>query len=878
LNLLLSGPPASGKSHAALEHFRSMAGSHLIVPTATMAEHLRHELARSGFRVRPSRVGTLAQLLDSWDVPKAASQPLLHSLISVALERLRPERFAAVSEFRGFHSAVSNLFEEAPPEALGDLQDVFRAVEADLAARGLALRNARLRAAAGVVRSGAAILPTQIVFDGFFTLSAAELDLVEALASQTSVIVTLPQTVRRLESAGFSVRRFPEPRRSPRRVMFSAATPEREAEELARRILEHISRGRRFRDIAIVLRSRDPYGPLIETTLARFGIAVRGYFTDPLASHPVVAYLAGLVNACLHGWDHATLAALLRMPVSGVGVTPDGDRFDFALREKLPGNGLELPHALALPVGLASIDKWWRESVAPVEWAERLKGLRRLLPMPVIGEQADLEQIHVWRSTGAALDAFDAALDSTAESFLGPETMPLVRFWEQVETTLALEPLRIEDRRRDVVHVMDVFEARQWELPVVFLCGLLEREFPQYQREDPLLDDATRRRFGLATSAQRQADERFLFELAVTRAREETVLSYSRFNEKGEETLPSFFLDGAKAVPCEIRTRPAPARLTAPSALRPIQDSKLLRQLARTHRRLSPTGIESFLQCPFQFFAGKTLRLKERPPAPRDRLNMRVKGSILHRALAEWIGAPLLGSEVFNRVFEEECARMRIPATYRSEAVRLVLLRHFEGFLDDSQMALGWHTETEKDFHFPLSPALTIRGRIDRLEIGPRDQALVIDYKYSPGSKIRSRVEESEAGNLVQGGLYLLAAERALGLQPAGMLYCGLKKEVSWGGWHVSIPGLGGIGEARTPKALRELMDDAARIAVSAHQEILTGQVSARPTDRDKCRWCDYRDACRVESIEVGQAIGFGGLLPDAQEADDKTRSSAPRL
>ena len=26
-------------------------------------------------------------------------------------------------------------------------------------------------------------------------------------------------------------------------------------------------------------------------------------------------------------------------------------------------------------------------------------------------------------------------------------------------------------------------------------------------------------------------------------------------------------------------------------------------------------GIESFLQCPFQFFAGKTLRLKERPPA-----------------------------------------------------------------------------------------------------------------------------------------------------------------------------------------------------------------------------------------------------------------------
>ena len=76
-----------------------------------------------------------------------------------------------------------------------------------------------------------------------------------------------------------------------------------------------------------------------------------------------------------------------------------------------------------------------------------------------------------------------------------------------------------------------------------------------------------------------------------------------------------------------------------------------------------------------------------------------------------------------------------------------------------------------------MTPAVTIRGRIDRLEIGPRNQALVIDYKYSPGNKIRDRVDESEAGNLVQGGLYLLAAERALGLDPVGMLYCGLKKE-----------------------------------------------------------------------------------------------------
>ena len=90
---------------------------------------------------------------------------------------------------------------------------------------------------------------------------------------------------------------------------------------------------------------------------------------------------------------------------------------------------------------------------------------------------------------------------------------------------------------------MDVYEARQWELPVVFVCGLLEREFPQYHREDPVLGDAVRRGLGLDDGRQRQAEERFLFELAVTSRDRGDCLSYPRFNEKGEETLPSFFLE-----------------------------------------------------------------------------------------------------------------------------------------------------------------------------------------------------------------------------------------------------------------------------------------------------------------------------------------------
>jgi len=159
----------------------------------------------------------------------------------------------------------------------------------------------------------------------------------------------------------------------------------------------------------------------------------------------------------------------------------------------------------------------------------------------------------------------------------------------------------------------------------------------------------------------------------------------------------------------------------------------------------------------------------------------------------------------------------------------------------------------EEKFSYPLNPLLTITGRIDRLDTGPGNQALVIDYKYSAGNKIRERVEESSAGHAVQGGLYLAAAARTFGLDPVAMLFCGLKKDVTWDGWHVSIPGLGSLGTSTTRDALRGLMEDAESAAVRVHEAITSGDIAVRPTDTRKCRWCDYCDICRVESAALVQ-------------------------
>jgi len=69
-------------------------------------------------------------------------------------------------------------------------------------------------------------------------------------------------------------------------------------------------------------------------------------------------------------------------------------------------------------------------------------------------------------------------------------------------------------------------------LPVVFVCGLLEGVFPHASQPDPLLGEALRSAFAPSRHRRPHAlrarrEERFLFDVALTRATAELILSLS---------------------------------------------------------------------------------------------------------------------------------------------------------------------------------------------------------------------------------------------------------------------------------------------------------------------------------------------------------------
>ncbi len=865
--LLLTGPPGSGRTSYVLAELREALrrkdpGVCLLTPTATMADHLRHKLAREGFVLRPDSIRTLSKFVAPWteDLPEI-SQPGLYLLVDRVARRLAFPEFAPVLGTPGFGAALAEAIGEFSSAGCGSAQlarflphtqfgpaflAVYEQVERELARCGLGLRSSRLKCAAQrIAGQGLGNLHT-VWMDGFFALTDPELEVVRAIGTHAKLIVTLPlragpdATRDALLAMGFAERRLGRLRAEPAVEVFSAPTVDREAAEIARRIAE---RGE-FGQTGIIVRNPDVYLPALRAALERFGVPARFYFSQLLSEHGLVKFLSGILTSLLSGWDHAATLAALRLS----GESAELDRFDFDVRERLPGRGLDGlrrlagDHRLTAMIGhFAALEDWRPVASTPQQWASRVGSLRTLVQPGQPSDGQTAETTMQWRSQSSALVAWEAAMEEAAKSFEAGALISLAEFWDAAQTVLRLTPLRVQDQRRNVVHVLSVYEARQWELPRVFVCGLAEQQFPKRQSQDPLFPDIVRVKLEQAgirvrTAAELEGEEKFLFELARTRATAALTLSYAEADSRGARNMPSQFLDRAPERCLEI-ARPEP---WWPGALRAASQSIQ----APAVLRFSPSALECFLDCPFQYFARHTLRLSTRPLLPQERLDFMLQGTIVHQTLAEWHRTPQPIEPLFDRIFAEYCGKKAVFMGYRTEYLRRQMLDDLRFFSEKQKLPVSGEVLTEHEFTMQVDDSLLVRGRIDRIDKLPDGEALIVDYKYSGAANVAAKLEKP---TLLQGGLYALAVERELGLKPVGVFYYGLKsdtkRETKVVGWS-NPPGAFRIqSEALT----REWMERAVDQARTAAEQIRQGRIAPSPQSLELCRFCNFCDVCRYD-------------------------------
>lgn len=316
--------------------------------------------------------------------------------------------------------------------------------------------------------------------------------------------------------------------------------------------------------------------------------------------------------------------------------------------------------------------------------------------------------------------------------------------------------------------------ATRWrQFDAVLLLGSDAAHLPAPANAGQWFNDAVRASLGLPLASAQQAQVRD--DLLALLAINDTVLASWQASKDGEPNLLSPHLEMLRAlhllayrddlaerelgellvqaqVRAEVFALPPAGAMPRPSA-----------QPTLVPKRVSPSGYNSLVACPYQFYARHMLRLNELDEV-REELDKRDYGTWVHAALQRFHDEFKVLQEHEHGVVE--AALLRISAEVFAEALahdylaQAWLLRwqaQIPAYID-WQLAnerAGWrYSGAETPFEIGVMENLTLRGRIDRIDYKSEDMEVlrVLDYKTQAVAPLRNKLKE--AGEDVQLACY----------------------------------------------------------------------------------------------------------------------------
>jgi DNA helicase-2/ATP-dependent DNA helicase PcrA len=411
------------------------------------------------------------------------------------------------------------------------------------------------------------------------------------------------------------------------------------------------------------------------------------------------------------------------------------------------------------------------------------------------------------------------------------------------------------DPDADAVAVLTVHKAKGLEFPVVFMPGLVAGRFPTHSRREPLGIPLALVRETLPEGDFQLQEERRLFYVGMTRARDELVLTHAADYGGGIARRLSPFVLEALDLPPQAAVPGAGVTATAPidriAAAEPIAPMPAPRRPSDEPLLLSFYAIDDYLSCPLKFKYGHVLRV---PIAPHHAL---IYGSALHKAIQEFhrrqTRGDIMSDEELGAAFElawtNEGFLTREHEEARLASGRAALKRFREEQLKPDAVVPAY---VEREFSFSLDGD-RVRGRWDRVDIEPasepagppltgsepaaqadtvsptlgltgRELVTITDYKSSDvrdPAKARQRTRDS-----MQLQIYAMGYEAMTGRLPD---YLQL---------HFLDSGLVG----RAPVEQKRLAKAREKIAMAA-TGMRARDYTAKP-DRMTCGYCPYREIC----------------------------------
>jgi DNA helicase-2/ATP-dependent DNA helicase PcrA len=359
------------------------------------------------------------------------------------------------------------------------------------------------------------------------------------------------------------------------------------------------------------------------------------------------------------------------------------------------------------------------------------------------------------------------------------------------------------------------------------MIGLVQRRFPADRRSDPIeLPEALIRDI-LPEGDYHIQEERRLFYVGMTRAKEQLILTaaYDR-GGKTRRKISQFVLEALNLPDQRLTIEPAAMRaLIEREAPREPLPVLLLSHDGVLH--LDPHGADDYLTCPLKYQFSHVLRL------PVMRHHQVIYGSAIHRAVEAFFKARMQDQpmdeaallRVFNEAWQNEGFLTQEHERLRKQQGEATLRRFF------AEQAGNPETPSliEERFSFRLEEMVQVSGRWDRVDCDPqRRAAVIIDYKTAEVEDQKQadrRLQQS-----FQLKVYALGWLRLYGYIPT------VELRFIDSGWRSGAQ----FSSSELEKTAVQLQSVAE--GVKAHRFV------AKPTEFD-CRWCAYQAICPKSEI-----------------------------
>ncbi len=594
---------------------------------------------------------------------------------------------------------------------------------------------------------------------------------------------------------------------------------ENEADEVAKKIKTLNFRSKNeWKDFAILVRANNHAEPFARA-LGRAGIPYQFLGPGQLFRQPEAKDLIAYLKVLYNFEDNVAMYRVLTMDVFGIPprevavLVNTARKYGISLFEACEKAGLKLVAMMHKHLGL--IKK---------ETAGQL--LYYFLQDAGLLQQLTIYKTPKEEKTATNIAKFFDKL-KTYEVEHEDASVYAVVDWIDLSRNLGESPIASDTdwTENNAVNILTVHSAKGLEFPVVFLVNLVAARFPTTERKEQIpIPDALVKEI-LPEGDYHEEEERRLFYVAMTRARDFLYFTAAKYYGEGkrEKKLSQFIGEalGKESSSFMVHSSSENKQLTLLEWEKKDEEIKQVVRQPITY--LSYSQLNTFTTCPLQYKYRYILRI---PVPPTAALTF---GDTMHKTirafyeLARQRHKPT--KEILLRLLDDYWSAIGYGDKNYEDRMKTQGIRLLSEFYEKGYDAKKIPINLEQPFKIKITPTLNLGGKIDRVDALPDGKIEIIDYKTGVAPKNR------DARNDLQLTVYALAAT-----DPGIYKMPPEKVTVSF----YFFEGQEKISATRT----REQLENAQTEIAGKADEISTSDF--HPTPGKHCDFCEFRLICEA--------------------------------